>query len=47
MQIQAKFCVCFIKIDAKLFFSGEPKPPLIPKIGHSPNIKKLFLRLSA
>ena len=27
-------------------FSGEPKLPLIPKVGPSPNIKKLFLRLS-
>ena len=28
------------------FFSGAPKLPLIPKISHLPNIKKLFLRLS-
>ena len=27
-------------------FSGQPKLPLIPKVGPSPNIKKLFLRLS-
>ena len=28
------------------FFSGEPKFPLIPKVGPSPNVKKLFLQLS-
>ena len=29
-----------------IFFSGEPKLPLIQKVGHKPNIKKLFLKLS-
>ena len=29
-----------------IFFSGDPKPPLITKVGPSPIIKKLFLRLS-
>ena len=28
------------------FLSGEPTLPLISEIGHSSNIKKLFLRLS-
>ena len=28
------------------FFSGATKLPLIPKASRSPNIKKLFLRLS-
>ena len=28
------------------FFSGEPKLPLIQKVGPSPYIKKLFLELS-
>ena len=46
MQTKTRFCVCFTKINTKLF-SGEPKLPLIPKVGSSPNIKKLFLRLSA
>ena len=46
MEAQAKFCVCFTKINSKLF-SGKPKLPLIPKVGPSPNTKKLFLRLSA
>ena len=29
------------------FFSGEPKLPLIEKIGPPPNSKKVFLQLSA
>ena len=28
------------------FFTGEPKFPLIPKVGPKPKIKKLFLGLS-
>ena len=45
MQTQTKFCVCFTKTNIKLF-SGAPKLLLIIKVGPSPNIKKLFLRLS-
>ena len=46
MYTEAKFCVCFTKINTK-FFSGTPKLPLIPKVSPSANTKKLFLRLSA
>ena len=45
MQSQTKFCVCFSKINTK-FFSDESNFPLLPKVEYSPNIKKLFLRLS-
>ena len=44
MQTQTTFCVCFTKINAKVF-SGEPNLQLIPKVGPSPGTKKLFLRL--
>ena len=30
-----------------IFFSGEPKLSLTPKVAPLPNIKKFFLRLSA
>ena len=45
MQSQTKFCVCFSKINTR-FFSDESNFPLLPKNEYSPNIKKLFLRLS-
>ena len=45
MYTQAKFRVCYTKINTKLF-SGAPKLPLIPKVSPSPKTKKLFLRLS-
>ena len=38
MQTQAKFCVCFTKINAKPFLWWT-------KAGHLPTTKKLFLRL--
>ena len=43
MQIQAKICLCFTKIN--IFFSDTPNLPLIPKVGPSPKIKKSFSRL--
>ena len=46
MQSQSKLCVCFIKLILSIY-SGAPKLPLISKVSHSPNTKKLFLRLSA
>ena len=46
MQTQTKVCVYFSKINT-IFFPGEPKLPLITKVGPLPNIKKLFLQLSA
>ena len=51
MQTQTKFCkqnfvFSLVKIILN-FFSGEPKVPLIPKVGPLPNTKKLLLRLSA
>ena len=45
MKTQAKLCLCFTKIN-KIFFSGAPKLPLMPKVSLSPKIKKSFLRLS-
>ena len=42
MQTQEKFCICFTKINLNIF-SGEPKFPLIPKVGPSPRTEKLFL----
>ena len=41
MQAQTKFGIFFNNINTN-FFSEDPKLPLIPYIGHSPNIKKLF-----
>ena len=35
-----------LKLMLNIFFFSEPKTPLIPNIGRSLNIKKLFLRLS-
>ena len=46
MQTQAKFWVCFTNINTKFFFC-EPKLPLIPNVGPSPNNKNLSLWLSA
>ena len=46
MQTEAKFYLCFTKINLN-FFSGTPKLPLIPKTFPSPKIKKSFLRFSA
>ena len=40
-----KFCVCFSKANTKLF-SGAAKLPLIPWVGPSLNIEKLFVWLS-
>ena len=42
MNTQAKFCVWFTNIKSKLF-SGEPKLPLISKVGHPHSTKKIFL----
>ena len=42
MQTQTKFCFALVKLILN-FFSGDPRLPLIPKVGPSPNIKKLFL----
>ena len=39
MQTQAKFCVCFTKIDTN-FFS---RLPLTPKVGPPPSTEILFL----
>ena len=38
---QAKFCICFTKINTKLF-SDAPVLSLIPSVGPSPNTTKLF-----
>ena len=46
MQTQAKCCVCFTKVNAKIF-SAEPKLTLIPKREPSLSTIKLFLWLSA
>ena len=45
MQTQTKFCLCFTKINIKLF-SGAPKVPLISQVSLSPKIKKSFLGVS-
>ena len=42
MLAPTKFCVCLSKIKTKNF-SGDPKFPLILKVGPLPYIKKLFL----
>ena len=40
------FVFVLVKLILKFFYGG-PKLSLIPKVYHSPNIKTLFLRLSA
>ena len=45
MQTQIKFCLCFTKVNIKLF-SGTPMLPLISSVDPSPNTKKLFLQIS-
>ena len=45
MQAQTKFCLCFTKINIKLF-SGAPKVPLISQVSLSPKIKNSFLGVS-
>ena len=45
MQTQTNFCLCFTKINIKLF-SGAPKVPLISQVSLSPKIKKSFLGVS-
>ena len=45
MPRQAKLSVCFNKININ-FFCGHAKLPLSPKLGLSPNVKRIFLRLS-
>ena len=48
MQTEAKFCLCFTKINTKLIlnvFSAAPIVTLISSVGHLPNTKKLFLQV--
>ena len=40
------FVFALVKLILKFFYGG-PNLSLIPKVYHSPNIKTLFLRLSA
>ena len=41
MQTQKKFAFALVKLILN-FFSGDPKLPLILKVGVSPNIKFFF-----
>ena len=41
MQTQKKFAFALVKLILN-FFSGDPKLPLILKVGASPNIKFFF-----
>ena len=44
-KLKQNFVFALLKLILN-FFSGKPKLPLMPNVGPSPNIKKLFLRLS-